>query len=297
MIPDDITPIIREIDDELKAAGVHPVGRPLQAIMRFGTRFGVSMPLGSPKLSLPGMLEENRPYTDMIYAWYETVYGDQVKMDPSASARVVVRADSDLWELRLPIIFGSAAIYLSRTLDEEREREGLRPSAYNPCNSLSKITQARLNQFNDDDLREVFDQFIAGMAVRQAFSRFSATNHFFTEAQADWMTAVMHMTSQRPSYGQSRWASLQLAEKFMKGLLTVIGDVNPVPHTHRLEVLHKALEQSIMGLDTKSLLLDIQCTAAVRYGEEPSTQAQAYSAHRNSLLLIKALGSVKNASA
>ena len=51
------------------------------------------------------------------------------------------------------------------------------------------------------------------------------------------MTAVMHMTSQNPNHGQARWASLQLAEKFMKGLIEVIGDVSPIPQTHNLKVV------------------------------------------------------------
>ena len=35
-IPKDITPVIREIDEELKAEGVRPLGRPMNAIIKFG---------------------------------------------------------------------------------------------------------------------------------------------------------------------------------------------------------------------------------------------------------------------
>lgn len=34
-IPNDITQVIREIDEELKVEGVSPVGRPVNAIMKF----------------------------------------------------------------------------------------------------------------------------------------------------------------------------------------------------------------------------------------------------------------------
>jgi hypothetical protein len=85
-----------------------------------------------------------------------------------------------------------------------------------------------------------------------------------------------------------------MCEKFMKGLIEVIGETDTKPG-HNLFKLHDTLAWSILGLDLSHLLVDIQCTAAVRYGEAPSTRQRAYAAHKASLLLVRALGSVKNA--
>tara|TARA_R110002049_G_scaffold23545_10_gene83677 strand:- start:58990 stop:59892 length:903 start_codon:yes stop_codon:yes gene_type:complete len=291
-IPDDITPIIREIDEELKAEGISPLGRPMNAIIKFGQRFNMSMLFTKPHPAIDDELKGSWKYAERIHEWYENVYGDQIKLDPSADAKVAVQADGDLWELRLPIIYGTCAIIAERTLSKMNEK-ALSSPRLNACNLLFGITQPRLKHFSDSDLAEVYGMFVIGMDVRHAFERFMKSSHFFREAQSDWKTVVVHMTSQNPSYGQARWASLQLAEKFMKGLIGVIGDVSPVPHGHNLKKLHDALAGSIIGLDLENLLTDLQCSAAVRYGEEPSTREQAYSAHKSSLLLVRALGSVK----
>lgn len=293
-IPKDITAVIREIDEELKAAGVPPLGRPMNAILKFGQRFEMSMLFTKPQLGVPDNLIASWKYTEKIHEWYQQVYGDGIKLDPSANAKVVVQADGDLWELKLPIIYGSFTPVVERDISVDDDAVVGAPR-FNACQQLSGITAARLNHFSDNDLAEVYGMFMIGMDVRHAFDRFSKSSHFFPEAQSDWMTAVMHMTSQNPNHGQARWASLQLAEKFMKGLIEVIGDVSPTPWGHDLKRLHEALARSIMGLDLDSLLTDIQCAAAVRYGEEASTREQSYSAHKSSLLLVRALGSVGNA--
>ncbi|CUH76728.1 hypothetical protein [Tropicibacter naphthalenivorans] len=292
-IPNDITPVILEIDNELKAAGVPPLGRPMNAIIKFGQRFNMSMPFTEPQPGVPDHLISSWKYAAKIRDWYGQVYGDGIKLDPSANAKVAVQADGDLWELKLPIIYGRFTPVVERELYDDHDAVVGAPRL-NACKQLSGITAARLNHFSDNDLAEVYGMFMVGMDVRAAFDRFSKSSHFFAEAQSDWMTAVMHMTSQKPNHGQARWASLQLAEKFMKGLIEVIGDVSPIPHTHDLKKLHKKLASSIMGLDLDRLLNDIQCSAAVRYGEEASTREQSYSAHKSSLLLVRALGSVRN---
>lgn len=293
-IPKDITPVIREIDEELKAEGVPPLGRPMNAIIKFGQRFNISMLFTKPQPGIPGHLMGSWKYAERIYEWYRQVYGDGIKIDPSANAKVAVHADGDLWELRLPIIYGLFTPIVEKDISDEDDAVVGAPRL-NACKQLSGITAARLNHFSDNDLAEVFEMFMVGMDVRHAFDQFSKSSHFFPEAQSDWMTAVMHMTGQNPNHGQARWASLQLAEKFMKGLIGVIGDVSPIPKTHDLEKLHEALARSIIGLDLHKLLADIQCSAAVRYGEESSTREQSYSAHKSSLLLVRALGSVRNA--
>lgn len=292
-IPKDITPVIREIDNELKAAGVPPRGRPMNAIIKFGQRFKMSMVFTKPQPGVPDHLIVSWKYAEKIHHWYEQVYGDGIKVDPSANAKVVVQADGDLWELKLPIIFGLCTPVVERDISDEGDAVVGAPR-FNACKQLSGITAARLNHFSNNDLSEVYGMFMIGMDVRHAFDPFSKSSHFFPEAQSDWMTAVMHMTSQNPNHGQARWASLQLAEKFMKGMIEVIGDVSSIPQTHNLKELHEALAGSIMGLDLNSLLTDIQCSAAVRYGEVASTREQAYSSHKSSLLLVRALGSVRN---
>lgn len=217
-----------------------------------------------------------------------------MKFDPSANAKVAVLADGDIWEVRIPLIRGTA-VGVERTLAEKHTQAFSRgPVWINACGALTHITQARLSGFSDADLSEVYGLYCVGLDVRAAFDRFREVHQKFEEAESDWATSVMHLTAQKPNFGQSRWSSLQMCEKFMKGLIEVIGDT-AAGRVHDLSELHDKLALSILGLDLSHVLPDIQCTAAVRYGETSSTREQAYAAHKSSLLLVRALGSVKNA--
>ncbi|MCW2305298.1 hypothetical protein M2324_003719 [Rhodovulum sulfidophilum] len=145
------------------------------------------------------------------------------------------------------------------------------------CASLTGITEARLQHFSEGDLNEVYGLFVVGLDVRKAFDRFRKADPMFAAAEDDWAAAVANMTGQSPNWGHARWASLQMAEKFMKGLITLVGDA-PVPRVHDLMKLHDALTVSAPGLNLKHLLADIQCGAGVRYNapKTPSTRQQAY---------------------
>ena len=44
-IPDDITPVLSEIDQSLKEKEIPPHSRPIMAVIEFGNRFHISLPL------------------------------------------------------------------------------------------------------------------------------------------------------------------------------------------------------------------------------------------------------------
>lgn len=294
-IPDDITSILSEIDQSLKEKEIPPHSRPIRAVIEFGNRFHISLPLAKLPPGAPVELVANGVYTDRIHQWYEETYGDLIKKDFSEKAKVAVLADGDIWEMRIPLIFGMAVVEAKRDLPRHtRERIGTHVLKINACASLNGITEARLKHFSDDDLNEVYGLYMVGLDVRKAFDRFRKADPMFAAAEDDCAATVANMTSQSPNWGHARWASLQMAEKFMKGLITLVGDV-PVERTHELMKLHETLTLSAPGLNLKHLLADIQCSAGVRYNDPKiqSTRRQAYAAHKASLLVVRVLGEVK----
>ena len=292
-IPVDINPILREIDQALKDQGVPPHSRPIMAVIEFGKRFRISIPLVKLPPGAPEDLTKTSVYTSQIHQWYEQVYGELIKVDFSQKARVVVLADGDIWEMRIPLIFGHFVIEATRELSGQGTNKiGTGVIRTNACDALTGITGPRLEHFSDADLSEVFGLFHVGLDVRHTFDRFRKSHQKFVEAEDDWATAVSLMTNQSPNWGQARWASLQMCEKFMKGMISIIGDV-PEKRGHRLNDLHDALAVSIRGLNLKQLLSDVQCPAAVRYGESLSTRQQAYAAQKASLLVVRVLGDVR----
>lgn len=166
-IPDDITPILREIDQSLKEKAIPPHSRPIMAVIEFGNRFRISLPIAKLPPGAPEELVATSVYTDRIHRWYEEVYGDLIKTDFSEKAKVAVLADGDIWEMRIPLIYGMAVIGVKRELPKEAgNRIGTKVLDINACASLTGITEARLQHFSDDDLNEVYGLFVVGLDVR-----------------------------------------------------------------------------------------------------------------------------------
>lgn len=294
-IPDDISPILREIDQSLKEKAIPPHSRPIMAVIEFGNRFHISLPLAQLPPGAPPELFETSIYTDKIYLWYKERYGDLIKADFSEKAKVAVLADGDIWEMRIPLIFGTAVIEVKRHIPKHSHNLiGTQVLDINACASLTGITEGRLQHFSDTDLNEVYGLFVIGLDVREAFNRFRKADPMFAAAEDDWFAAVGHMTNQSPNWGQSRWSSLQMTEKFMKGMIAIIGE-HAVPRVHKLKELHDILARSIRSIDFQHLIADIQCDASVRYNDPrtPSTRQQAYASHKASLLVIRVLGDVQ----
>ena len=294
-IPDDLSPILREIDPSLKEKAIPPHARPINAVIEFGNRYQISLPLAQLPAGASPELLATSIFTEKIHRWYEDRYGDQIKADFSEKAKVAVLADGDIWEMRIPLIFGMAVIEVKRDLPEDSGNFiAKQVLEINACASLTGITGARLQYFSDNDLNEVYGLFVVGLDVREAFNRFRKADPMFAAAEDDWFAAVGHMTNQSPNWGQSRWSSLQMTEKFMKGIIASIGD-HTVPRVHNLRELHDILARSIPSLDLRHLIDDIQCNASVRYNDPktPSTRQLAYASHKASLLVVRVLGDVQ----
>ncbi|MNV27459.1 hypothetical protein D3C71_1186100 [compost metagenome] len=106
-------------------------------------------------------------------------------------------------------------------------------------------------------------------------------------AQADVATAVAALMGRGDRFGESKWASLQAAEKTLKAGLALHGA--KFAFTHDLSKLATSLRALGIALDVQPLLDAIQCTPGIRYGEEVCTEAEALEAHQASLELVNSL--------
>lgn len=161
----------------------------------------------------------------------------------------------------------------------------------NAANSLDGITEARLARFADADLKEVFEVFVLGWYVFDFFEQLSPSHVLFGEAKSDLITSSVLLNGRPPNYGQSRWASLQAAEKFLKGLIHNFSAIQP-SYGHVLDKIYQELVGANADPNILSLLSDIQVEAGVRYGEINSSKEEAYIGHKSCLSLIHELGNV-----
>lgn len=298
-IPEDISPILREIDAELKAQGVLPHQRSAKAVIAFGKRFNISLPLFRLNPSSPRAPEaaSHELFTVKIYEWFDEIYGERRKVDPSAKAKVAVLAHGDIWEMRIPLVWGTEIPKATKDFALPMNTVSQGPIYTNATELLDKITPSRLREFTDADLAETLEMYDLGRLVRTAFDRFRNDHRLFPIAESNWSAAVFHLTAQNADHGESRWSSLQLVEKFIKGLLYLIDDATAEEIKdagHELKKLHRLLARSIRDINLMPLAKEVQCTAQVRYGETVSTRDQAYKAHKSALKIIASLGSIKN---
>ncbi|WP_238363794.1 hypothetical protein [Mesobacterium pallidum] len=248
------------IDAELKAEGVAPHARPIHAVRKFGMLHGKSMLIAKPSFLPEDVAGPAFEETKRIYDWYELHYGERLNVDPSAGARIASMADGDIWEMNLPLIFGSCTIFSNRdfVLAENELRRG--GTSMNACSSLSGLTAQRLSKFSDGDLQEVQSCMIFGLQCRKALSRFRGTNHYFDQVIGDLSNSTHQLVGQIPNFGQSKWASAQMVEKFMKGLIEASGNGDS-KQGHNLLKLHRELKKSIPSLNLEPRLKEILCTA------------------------------------
>jgi hypothetical protein len=101
-------------------------------------------------------------------------------------------------------------------------------------------------------------------------------------AKADLRASVDRLLDSPPQFGQSRWASLQAAEKFLKAYLTE-QDLR-FPKTHDLKKLANLAHIRKYGGLPDGLLEPVQCDPGVRY-DDSSTVDDAIRAHRMACLI------------
>lgn len=292
-LPDNLECVIATADRELKTENVPPHARPIHCVMK------VAKALGLPKLPLFPFSEHDPEkdsfpnlITQRISLWYREVYGERLNLDPSANARVAIIADSDIWEGKLPLFFGGM-VAPSRELLNTDNQDHTAPSIFNPCAHLTGITQARMDRFSHEDINEIVDLNNLAWNAREAFNRFRAHGPLFLRAEADWAAATLHLTSQRPDYGQSLYSSYQLSEKFMKALISLISN-RKAPYKHDLKYLFQELKVGcrIRGIENlEPLLVKIPYLSSARY-EAPIDRSVAYGAYKSSLEFVGELGTV-----
>lgn len=234
------------LDRTLLAERVPVPGRPIEAVRRIAMARHTALVMAGPETS---------PTVEAVFGWYDERYGDRLKVDFSpGSAVVIVRGDPIV--MKLPLIIG--------------QWDGI----INVMKLLPGLTQpmfAALQNGEVEDIVAMFPWFQERFAVIEALPQ---------EILANLDTAIMQMTSQSPHYGESRWASLQLAEKALKHFLQA--QKRTAPFTHDLAALLDRCETAGFPTGYRPLLAAIQCAAAVRY-ETDSTLDSAIAAHHYSI--------------
>lgn len=275
--------LMAEVDAKLKAEGVDIPNRPILAVGEVAGRFHLNIPLGGPSEGLPPDLAANVDLAEAIRQWYDDNYGDRIKTDFSPGT-TIVELDGDLYEMRVPRLFGEVRFVLSRAwIPNPGISRG--PIVANIVQLVADMTPAKAARLSDDALGNLAAAFEIAMP---ACYTLEGTGHRLMHiARGDVRVAVASLIGPGARYGESKWASLQAAEKILKAALDLRGAT--FKFTHDLGQLCDDLRASGLAFAASAEVASIQCKAGIRYGEEACTREEALAAHQASLKLVNIL--------
>ena len=268
---DDFNRLMQEIDREMQSENVPFTARSLEVWHRFSSVFRLS-------------LTTRDPLSKKIFDWFNRWYGERGKIAGQlGSMGVMLRGD--VWLMEFPLAYGTARIQCSRDLNKERPPVTMgthgNPPTINPVEFIVGLTQEYASTLTDEELEGISNQFFFGFTgfnrIHEAFDRSELTR----QARSDLVASSNHLFHNPPSYGLSKWASLQTTEKVIKQFIIEKGGTPP--RHHNLAQLATLAESLGLRHVPEHWLDDIQCSAEVRYGGINVTAQEAVEAQHATL--------------
>jgi HEPN domain len=277
--------MMREIDAEFVRDGLPIPSRSLHAVMAVGKRFKIGMPLVPPPSGAPPELMRYAQLSKNIHEWYELVYGDRTKIDFSPG-KMVLTIDGDLYLLSLPRIYGAVHFFAVRQFLEHKFPVTRGPAGCNILQLIESLTPAKAATFSDQTLDYITRSFKLALEAHDLLEA-SQGHSLIQIARGDIQTAVNNLMDRGDRFGESKWASLQAAEKILKATIEFEGA--KFRFGHELMSFCEQLDDLGITCDWAPLISKIQCRAGIRYGEMTCTREEAVEAHQASLGLVAAL--------
>ncbi len=279
---------LEEIDTFLRKEKTPIHGRPIRAASEFSKKYKISLPISKPQ---PGTYHESYefwPITEFITNWFDKRYGDRLGVD-MGPGKCVFLLRGDPWFFHYPLFIGNHRFGISRehSSDELAPIDGV--AVYNIFESIKNLPIGLRNSTTNDELQYLLDTFSLGISALTALEEVS-NNELIKTAIADFEAAVSHIMSSRSDYGLSKWSSLQSTEKILKYIIQ--SKNNKYLKTHDLSILYKNLKGLGIDTDLEHEISIIQCSPAIRYGEEDVNLEDAISAYHAALHVIYKLKSV-----
>jgi HEPN domain-containing protein len=276
--------MMADIDAKLMREGIPISYRPVRAGSEISLRYKIPMPIAVTDLNrLPPEMRRYAPLSIAVSRWYSETYGDRLKID-MCPGRTVVRLDGDLYVLKIPRLLGSVTFGVSREFLAQPTL-GRSPMKGNIIQLIEHLTPTKASRLSDAALKAAVEAFET--ALWASYTLEVTSHDLLRSARGDVASAVTALMSDRERSGESKWASLQAAEKTMKAAIALHG--GQFPFTHDLSKLAQVLEAIGVALKARELISAIQCTPGIRYGEERCSQNDALAAHRASLALVNRL--------
>lgn len=282
---------MQAIDATLTAEGLSPSQRPLHVGLKLWDAFKWSGSAFPDKRLVEHSGFEGDVLMAKAYGWYEQTYGDKLKSDWTygfAPARI----GNAIWKVRASVIFGTVQLFLDRNLaNRGRTIAGGQepgPASYNVLCAVEGLPQGLVDRLSDSALREYWKFHLLMHETLQWRQCLPGTD-LLGMAHHDYDESTSAILGGR--FGQARWAAQQAVEKTLKGLLAIGGTKHATSgkRGHCLKYAAQLLKEAHGVALSASMVSLAECSAAVRYGEEVSTESQAMAANHAVLGILDEL--------
>lgn len=289
--PTDFEDLMHAIDAALTAEGLKPFQRPFHVGRKLWEAFQWSGPVFPDKqlADRPGF--EGDVLMAKAYRWFEQTYGEKLKGD-MAYGFAPARLGNALWRVRAGVTYGTVRLFVDRNLENRGHTfaagRNPAPATYNILCAVEDLPQGLADRLPEPALREHMEFHLLMHEALQWRESLPETD-LLGMARHDYDECTSAVLGGR--FGQARWAAEQAVEKTLKGLLAIGGTLYATKgkQGHSLEHAAKLLKDNHdVGL-TSALLSLAECSPAIRYGEETSTEAQALAANHAVLGILDEL--------
>jgi HEPN domain-containing protein len=271
--------LMRAIDAKLSSMGLKPSQRPLNVPHLLWEAFGWGGDVCPPKSLAQSEGYEGEVLMAKAHRWYQQNYGEKLKSD-LAVGFVPYRLGNAIWRVRLAVIFGSVELFVHRDLRNVGNRlaVGGSTASFNALTAIEDLPQGLANRISAKEAREFLAFYVFAYGSLQWHSEL-ANSELLRVARNDYASSTSDVLAGH--YGQARWNAQQAVEKTLKGLLQRAGMNYPTGGRHGHDLIHlTSLLNENQGVRLESShLIAASCSPKVRYGEVPSSEADALTAN------------------
>jgi HEPN domain-containing protein len=284
---DEFRSMMETVNKWLSANGVQIFARPMRAIFEVSKALDLRLNIAPANDSppRPGVYGGD-DLAHRIHNWYADRYGPRllISFGPGKGA---IEVKGDLYEVRFPRAWGLVNFFIEKDIKSSDPWEDLkynRIPQHNVLDSFEGLTQAMRQSLTREEAKKILFDFVAQFGAMEAIYS-DPDMPMAEEIKSDISTAVERLVSNAPHYGQSKYASLQAAEKAMKSKLRAGGE--EFKRNHNLDELAYDLQRTLGITLSPSDIAKASCSAGPRYGEIKVSRQEAYEAYRAALRICE----------
>jgi hypothetical protein len=227
--------------------------------------------------------------TIRIFEWFDNRYKHRTEIN-FGPGRFVILLHGDPWIVLLPKIWSRCDLFVSQTLassDVEEDLKLHRAPRLNVLDSIQGLPPGLKSSLDANELKSILEHFRAALEALSYVAHAAQTYPLIAEARIDFEGAVAFFMTEPPATGQAKWSSLQSLEKCLKAYIDAHG--SSYAPIHDLTALYNDARRLKLPPIADSALASVQCSPAIRYGQETCTLEAAAVAHWSA---IKACGQI-----